>query len=100
MKKSNSPFCLLCEEVSVAGSPAIDNREHFLLSCPAFSDTREDFLAQFVNLSPALNNHMEVSTDFLVCLLDPYSPRVPEDVRQSWHTGIQIIGVEQICRTR
>ena len=35
-------------------------------------------------LSPTLINHMEVNNSFLVCLLDPYSPLVPDDVRQSW----------------
>ena len=33
---------------------------------------------------PALVNHMEVSDTFLVCLLDPFSPLVPSDIRQSW----------------
>ena len=66
----------------------IDNRAHLLLSRPALGDIRKDFLSQFVNLSPALVNHMEVSNNFLICLLDPYSPRVPEDVRLSYEVSV------------
>ena len=79
----------------MSGFPAIDNREHFLLSCPALGDIREDFLSQFVDLSPALVNHLEVSTNFLICLLDPYSPRVPEEVRLSWSSEEKVYEVSR-----
>ena len=85
MGKNKSPNCVLCTEQSL--STQVDDRAHFLLSCPAFSDIREDFLSQFVALSPALVSHMEVSDTFLVCLLDPFSPLVPSDIRQSWSSG-------------
>ena len=85
MGKNKSPNCVLCTEQSL--STQVDDRAHFLLSCPAFGDIREDFLSQFVVLSPALVNHMEVSDTFLVCLLDPFSPLVPSDIRQSWSSG-------------
>ena len=84
MEKMRSPYCILCTEMSTTGTTPVDNREHFLLSCTTFSDIREDFLSQFLSLSPTLINHMEVSSKFLFCLLDPYSSLVPEDVRGSW----------------
>ena len=36
------------------------------------------------SLSPNVNEYLEVSDNFLVCPLDPLSPRVPEDLRTSW----------------
>ena len=82
MKQAKTPYCVLCKEES--DSPQIEDRTHFLLSCPALQDTRENFLQQFLSLSPALVDHMEVSNSFLVCLVDPYSPLVPDDLRLSW----------------
>ena len=38
MGKVRTPHCLLCAETTEADSPVIDNREHFLLSCPALHD--------------------------------------------------------------
>ena len=84
MGKVRTQHCLLCAETTEADSPVIDNREHFLLSCPALHDIRQDFLSQFGKLSLVLNNYMEDPTNLLVCLLDPYSPIVPEDLRLGW----------------
>ena len=82
MSKARTPYCVLCAEEP--GPPKVEDRKHFLLSCPALSDIREDFLAQFVGLSAMLVNHMDVSNNFLVCLLDPFSSLVPEELRNSW----------------
>ena len=84
MGLARTPYCLLCAELTGSDRSVIENREHFLLSCSALQDIRKDFLRQFQELSPVLANHMEVSTKFLVCLLDPYSPQVPDDLRRSW----------------
>ena len=84
MGKVRTPHCLLCAETTEADSPVTDNREHFLLSCPALHDIRQDFLSQFMKLSLVLNNYMEDLTNLLVCLLDPYSELVPVELRLSW----------------
>ena len=83
MNKVTSPNCVLCPGVSEIAQ--IEDRVHFLLSCPALSETREDFLCQLVNLSPVIVNYIGVSSEFLLCLLDPLSPLVPEEIRASWH---------------
>ena len=83
MNKVTSPNCVLCPGVSETAQ--IEDRVHFLLSCPALSETREDFLCQLVNLSPVIVNYIGVSSEFLLCLLDPLSPLVPEEIRTSWH---------------
>ena len=58
MKKVNSPYCLLCLAV---GKTVIEDCVHFLLSCPALAETREDFLRQLVDLSPTVIKYMDVS---------------------------------------
>ena len=88
MNKVKSPNCILCSDVS--DTPQIEDRVHFLLSCPALSETRENFLCQLVNLSPVVTNYIEVSSQFLLCLLDPLSPMVPEELRNSWYDEEEI----------
>ena len=85
MNKIKTPFCLLCSDIGDS-TEIVEDRQHFLLSCPALAETREDFLCQLVNLSPIVANYIEVSTSFLVCLLDPFSPMVPEELRTSWYS--------------
>ena len=89
MNKVKSPLCLLCSDVGNSAQ-VMEDRLHFLLSCPALAETREDFLCQLVNLSPIVANYFEVSTSFLVCLLDPFSPLVPEELRTSWYSEEEI----------
>ena len=79
---ARTPYCILCKEES--DSLQVEDMTHFLLLCPALQDMRENFLQQFLSLSPAVVDHMEVSNSFLVCLVDPYSPLFPEDPRLTW----------------
>ena len=81
MKKVKSPSCALCQ-----GNEEIEDRVHFMLSCSALADIRNDFLTKLKSISAVVEQHMEVSTQFLVCLLDPFSPLVPEDLRDSWES--------------
>ena len=37
-----------------------------------------------MNLSPVVNNNIEVSSQFLLCLLNPLSLMVPEELRNSF----------------
>ena len=83
LKKAKDELCTLCCNSNNGVGP-IEDRTHFLLSCPALSSTREDFLRQLTNLSPLVTKYMEVSEILLLCLLDPLSPRLPEDLRTSW----------------
>ena len=88
MKLARTPYCVLCHNDSA--SPVVENRAHFLLSCPALREIREDFFNQFNSLSPVLMNHREVSNDFLICLLDPFSQLVVDEVRLSWVSAEKI----------
>ena len=77
MGKARSPSCAICQAEN-------DDRVHFILSCSAFSPIRDDFLCQLVSLSPTVSEYMSISQEFLLCILDPFSPRVPCDLRESW----------------
>ena len=88
-KKAKDPFCVLCCRSNNGVGP-VDDRVHFLLSCPALSETREDFFCQLINMSPLVTKYLEVSKNFLLCILDPLSPRVPEDLRMSWTSEDEI----------
>ena len=83
MKKANSPSCVMC-------FAEIDDRVHFMLSCSAFSAIRDDFLCQLISLSPTVSEHMIISSEFLLCILDPFSPRVPVTLRESWTSKEEI----------
>ena len=88
MKKVKSADCVLCPEVG--GSPMIEDRVHFLLSCPALAETRENFMSQLVDLSPVVVNYRDVTSTFLLSLLDPLSPMVPQELRSSWSSDVEI----------
>ena len=90
-----SSACTACNFFHLCGpavekTAEIEDRVHFLLSCPALAETREDFLRQLVDLSPTVVKYMDVSASFLLVLLDPLSPMVPEEVRTSWVTDDDI----------
>ena len=55
-----------------------------MLSCPALSDIREDFLCQLVSAGPALLKYLEVGETLLLAVLDPESPLLPPDLTDSW----------------
>ena len=83
MRKANSPSCVLC-------SAEKDDRVHFMLSCSAFASIREDFLCQLASLSSIVTDHMSILSEFLLCILDPFSPRVPCNVREGWTSKEEI----------
>ena len=85
MSKVKTAICQLCREPD-----QIEDRVHFLLSCSKLADIRDNFLCQLEKISGLVKEYMEVSPKFLVCLLDPFSPKVPEDLRNSWETAEDI----------
>ena len=85
MKKVKSASCIICQD-----SDQIENRVHFLLLCSGLADIREDFVHKLKKLSSVVDKHIEASAKFLVCLLDPYSPMVHEDLRASWESEVSI----------
>ena len=62
----------------------LDSRIHFILSCPKLSDIRDDFMSKLVKLSPIISLYVNTTTEFLLCILDPFSPKVPESIRKNW----------------
>ena len=80
MKKVKSPTCILCP------SEEEEDRVHFMLSCSSLSDIRDDFLTKLNALSAIVDQYLEATSRFLLCLLDPFSPRVPQDLRDSWES--------------
>ena len=95
MKKTKTASCVLCLKNDDILDEPTEDRVHFMLSCPALADIREDFLCQLVNLSPVVTKYMTVSPEFLLCILDPFSPRVPGDLRESW---LAEEDVYRVCR--
>ena len=77
MGKASTAACLLCKA-------EVDSRVHFMLLCPLLHDIREDFLRKMMDLSPLVYKYMDTSLEFLLCILDPFSPRVPKQLRDSW----------------
>ena len=88
MKKARSPACLLCGNI-------LDNRVHFMLSCSALSNIRNDFLNQLMALSPILTKYSNASSEFLLYILDPFSPRVPQELRKSWISAEKVYNVSR-----
>ena len=88
MRKVKSADCVLCPDVG--DSPVIEDRVHFLLSCPVLAETRENFMSQLVDLSPVVVKYRDVTSSFLLSLLDPLSPVVPEELRSSWISEMDI----------
>ena len=88
MKKVKSADCVLCPDVG--DSPMIEDRVHFLLSCPALAETRDNFMSQLGDLSPVVVKYRDETTTFLLSLLDPLSPMLPQELRSSWSSDTDI----------
>ena len=57
-----------------------------MLSCSTLADIRDDFLSKLRSISTVVDQYIEVSKNFLLCLLDPFSPLVPQELRDSWES--------------
>ena len=57
-----------------------------MLSCSSLADIRKDFLSKLKMISTVVHKYIEVSKNFLLCLLDPFSPLVPQELRDSWES--------------
>ena len=77
MKKVKSPQCVLCMD-------PLDNRLHFSLQCSELSQIRSQYFEKFVQSCPNIKNYLEDITFLLVILLDPFSSKVPDQVKESW----------------
>ena len=68
---------------------------YFILSCVAFGNIRDNFISQMIALSPVVKNMISASNDFLLCILDPFSPRVPNELQKSWKSETDIYRVSR-----
>ena len=57
-----------------------------MLSCSSLADIRKDFLSKLKMISTVVHQYIGVSKNFLLCLLDPFSPLVPQELRDSWES--------------
>ena len=57
---------------------------HFSLFCSSLEDIRNVFISKFFHSNGALESIKDNGPLFLISLLDPLSPKLPEDVRQGW----------------
>ena len=88
MRKASTPSCVFC-------SAEVDSRVHFMLSCVAFNNIRNSFLSQMIAISPFIKNMISATDDFLLCILDPFSPRVPIELQKSWRSETEIYKVSR-----
>ena len=77
MRKVKSPECILC-------LAPVEDQHHFTLRCPALFTIRSGYLNKFIELCPNLVKYITDERVLLLSLLDPFSPIVPADVRESW----------------
>ena len=89
MKKTRSPLCCLCSSASV------ENRSHMILSCDAYREIRKTYIDKFLLQCPALENHMDISDQFLTTILDPFSPRVHPEIREGWLDSKVVYGISR-----
>ena len=80
MKKVKSPACILC-------SSPLDSQIHFALQCSELAEIRTQYLDKFAQSCPNITNYMENEKLFLQILLDPFSSRVPIEVKNGWSSS-------------
>ena len=77
MRKTKSPECILCQD-------PLEGQLHFTLKCPSLFQIRSQYLNKFIELCPSLIKYITEEKTLLLSLLDPFSPLVPAEVRESW----------------
>ena len=77
MRKTKSPECILC-------LAPVEDQLHFTLKCPVLFTIRSQYINEFIELCPGITKYISDERVFLLSLLDPFSPLVPADVRDSW----------------
>ena len=77
MKKSKTPECLSCLAPN-------DTQIHFALQCPSLLEIHNQYLSKFIEACPNLKNILSNPKLLLVALLDPYSPLLPKNLKESW----------------
>ena len=83
MRKVRSPECVLCQN-------PVEDQVHFTLKCPVLFPIRSQYINEFIELCPNLVKHTTDEQAFLLCLLDPFSPLVPSEVRETWTDKDQV----------
>ena len=85
MNKVSSPTCLLCEEGDL-----VEDQLHFALFCTAFSEIRNFYFKKIIDLNHRLNDIRDDHQMFLISLLDPFSPKLPEELRNEWKNADEV----------
>ena len=83
MRKVRSPECVLCQN-------PVEDQVHFTLKCPVLFPIRSQYINEFLELCPSLVKYTTDERIFLLSLLDPFSPLVPAEVRESWTDKDQV----------
>ena len=73
----------------------VEDRLHFTLICLALSDIRETYMKQFSDLNANIKNIKSPTEEFLIALLDPFSPKVSADIREGWTGGAAVYAVSR-----
>ena len=78
MKKAQTDTCLGCE------LGVTENLGHFLLHCVLYKNIREEYLPKFIEINKNISLTFENENEILICILDPVSSKLPENVIKGW----------------
>ena len=77
MRKLKSPECLSC-------LAPVDDEVHFGLQCLSLVEIRSEYMSKFTEACPNISKYLSNPKVLLVALLDPFSPLVPNDLKEGW----------------
>ena len=57
---------------------------YFALQCPTLNEIRSEYMGKFIAACPNIEKYKLDQQLLFLALLDPYSPYLPEDIRETW----------------
>ena len=88
MKKCSSQQCPCCI------SPQEDI-PHILLFCEGYQDIRETYLVELTFLNRNIVRYSDNAEILITAILDPESPKLPDDIRLSWNSVDKIYEISR-----
>ena len=77
MRKAKSPACA-CDNITT------ENLSHFLLTCDLYSEIRQQYIPQYLQLNKHILNICDSEQQILISILDPLSCKLPDEVTKNW----------------
>ena len=80
MKKTRSDSCHCSSET-------VEDILHIILYCDAYDDIRTKFLSNLTLQNPKLLSFSQKPQIIILAILDPESPKLPEEIRFGWKSS-------------